>query len=174
MKIDFAKYLSPVFVETGSYVGDGIAEALKADFRDIYSIELSPKYYDICKDRFKSYSNINLVLGDSSVVLYDTIKNIQEKITFWLDGHYSSGDTACGQYAVPLIQELEQIKRHPIKHHTILIDDVRLIRSKRNEFNTFPISLPEVEDLVKSINHQYNISYEYGVEDNDILIATIS
>ena len=44
---------------------------------------------------------------------------------FWLDGHYSGGETAKGDADSPLREELEAIGRHPIKTHVIPIDDVR-------------------------------------------------
>ena len=159
MKIDFTKYLSPVFFETGSYVGDGIEAAIEAGFEEIYSIELSLKYHNICKERFKDNPNVHLIFGDSAKNLWEAIKDINKPITFWLDGHYSSGDTAHGKYAVPLIQELEQIKKHPINYHKILIDDIRLLRSKRSEFSTFPKSLIQIEDMLREINSHYMINY---------------
>lgn len=53
------------------------------------------------------------------------LDNINERITFWLDGYYSCCDTALGKYWSPLIQELEHIKNHSIKNHIILIDDMQ-------------------------------------------------
>ena len=121
----FKKYMNSIFIETGSYVGNGIQEALDANFNEIYSIELSDKYFSICKERFKNNKNVHLIKGDSSEVLFDVIKNFNEKITFWLDGHYSQGDTALGKTWSPLMMELDIIKSHRLNTHTIMIDDLR-------------------------------------------------
>ena len=40
---NFKKYPNPVFVETGSLMGDGIQQALEAGFQKVISIELSEK-----------------------------------------------------------------------------------------------------------------------------------
>lgn len=165
----FKKYINPVFVETGSYMGSGIQEAHNAGFNKIYSIELSDFYYNLCVQKFMNNPNIHLIKGDSSEVLYDIIKDIDENITFWLDGHYSGGDTALGKMSSPLMSELEVIKNHKIKTHTIIIDDMRCWKiSPEYDFCS--------DDIVKKlheINNNYELIYEYGFVSNDILVATI-
>lgn len=83
----FKKYLNDMFIETGSYLGDGIQQALNAGFQNIISIELSDKYYSISTNRFINNHNIKIIKGDSYKVLPDIIKDINTNITFWLDGH---------------------------------------------------------------------------------------
>ena len=112
----FKKYMNPVFIETGSYIGKGIQHAIGAGFKDIYSIEIMPEYFNICSGAFAGYNNIHLLLGDSPLVLSEILNNINESVTFWLDAHI-------GGAVSPLLAELEVIRRHPIKTHTILIDD---------------------------------------------------
>ena len=46
----FQKYINNYFIETGSYLGDGIQQAIDAGFKNIISIELSDKYFNICKN----------------------------------------------------------------------------------------------------------------------------
>jgi len=121
----FASCPNGVFVETGSYLGDGIQAALNAGFARIISIELSDKYFDICQKRFAHEPRVTLVKGDSAMVLADILRDIQEPITFWLDGHWSAGDTAKGVHTIPLLQELSAIRGHSVKNHTVLIDDMR-------------------------------------------------
>jgi hypothetical protein len=51
-----------------------------------------------------------LHLGDSGIILPNLIQNIKKGITFWLDGHYSSLDTACAKdYCSPIVFELMSI-----------------------------------------------------------------
>ena len=162
MKHDFRKYLNPYFIETGSYMGDGIQAAVDAGFETIISIELSEKYYNICRSRFKIYSNVDLLAGSSVYWLPIILNMMDDKCTFWLDAHYSGGDTSQG---VPLMKELRIITAYPDRH-TILIDDMRLFR---NPPDNWDIDFND-KDIEKALA-DYDISYEYGVAENDILIA---
>ena len=160
MKHDFKKYLNPVFIETGSYMGIGIQAAIDAGFEKIISIEKSEKYYDLCVEKFKVYPNVMLWFGDSVKWLPIALEGIFKPCTFWLDAHYSGGDTAQGP--IPILKELELIKNHHIKGHTILIDDMRLFRKGWEHVSE--------SDILNSLKG-YDISYEYGVAENDILVA---
>jgi hypothetical protein len=166
----FRRHYNPVFIETGSYVGRGIEEALDANFNEIYSIELADKYYNLCCEKFKNNKNVHMIKGDSSIVLFDLIKNINQNISFWLDGHCSEGDTARGAYYTPLIQELEQIKRHHLKTHTIMIDDMRLWNEEDAKIG-FGKNL--IIEKLMEINPNYKLIYENGYIDKDILVAKI-
>lgn len=117
------KYLNPVFIETGTFLGDGICHAVWAGFNRIYSIEKSEYYYERAVDEFKYFPNVKIIYGDSSVELKKLIEDIDCPITFWLDAHYSEQGTAKGDN--PLLKELEAIRSHPIKTHDVLIDDIR-------------------------------------------------
>lgn len=49
----FRKYPNDFFIETGSFIGDAINSAIITGFKNIISIELADKYYNIAKNRFK-------------------------------------------------------------------------------------------------------------------------
>ncbi|MAF35774.1 hypothetical protein CL622_01505 [archaeon] len=178
----FKKHQNKYFVESGSYLGDGIQAAIDCGFENIISLEISKQYEFICKNRFYLHADkVKIINGDSSEILYDEISSIDEPITFWLDGHYSGGPTGLGKHEYPLIQELEQIKKHHIKTHTILIDDLRIVRGNEETATGEPIAFCE-DDLIEAIlkiNKEYNISYEDGITHagislkNDILVATL-
>lgn len=164
----FSKYLNKTFIETGSFVGDGIQQALEAGFKKIISIELSDKYFQLCTHRFSTNDNVRIIHGDSFKVLPDVIKHIDHPITFWLDGHHSCGDTALGDYWAPLIQELDAIKNHSIKNHTILIDDMRCWEKPSKVHGFFK------DDILKKlyeINSNYKFTYADGHVTNDVLVA---
>ena len=167
----FHNYLNDVFVETGSYMGEGIQNALNAGFKRVISIELSDKYYEICKNRFKNDDRVTLIKGDSAFVLFDVIKEIDSRITFWLDGHHSCGDTALGAYWTPLIQELDAIKSHHRNDHTILIDDMRCWKEPSLVHGFYE---PELIEKIKSIRADYLIDFiDSSYEKNDILASRI-
>lgn len=168
----FREFKNPVFVETGSYRGDGINQALKADYKRILSIEIDLEHFHYCKSLFKNRSNVSLYKGDSSTQLFNIIKPINQRITFWLDGHYYKNlddikTSMCT--AFPLLLELKQIAKHPIKTHTILIDDVRCL----GENKYFGITKAAVIQALKQINPDYKFTYRNGHVKNDILVAYI-
>lgn len=111
-----------VFIETGTYGGDGIRKALRAGFKEAYSVEIDPHLYNENMRQFSKKKNIHLFLGDSAKTLSTILKQIKEPATFWLDAHVFP--PIQGIQNCPLIDELEQIRQHSIKTHTILIDDL--------------------------------------------------
>jgi len=168
----FKRYPNPVFIETGSYMGDGIQAAQEADFETIYSIELSESLYQYCRALYGYCPGVHLVNGDSAIELGNILKEIHVPVTFWLDGHYSGGATARGLVESPLLQELEIISRHKIKTHTILIDDLRCWTIETHGFNT-----QSLIERISLINTDYWFQYEDGrdknltIYRNDILVA---
>lgn len=163
----FKKYRKEVFIETGSYRGDGIRNALEAGFSEIHSIEIAPKYYNFCKERFKNNPKVHLYFENSIDVLPKILSTLTKPATFWLDGHYSWGDTGRGDTNTPLLKELEIIAQHSIKTHVILIDDIRQLGTIEFDF----INLEDITKLLMSINSNYKISYEDGYIKNDVLVA---
>jgi hypothetical protein len=113
--------------------------------------------------------NVNVVFGDSLDVLWDLIKSIYSPVTFWLDGHYSNKTTLHSSVGwSPLLYELDIIKKHKIKNHTILIDDIRCF-SKNNGCYKFDAN--DIVQKLLDINPLYNFSYENGYIANDVLVA---
>lgn len=114
-----------VLIETGTYYGD-MVEEMKDMFDQIYSIELSDALYEKAKIRFKDYKHIKLINGNSGVELEYLMQKISQPVLFWLDSHYSYGETARGSCDTPLLKELEHILNAPDMGH-IIIDDARFL-----------------------------------------------
>jgi len=157
----FAKYPNRIFIETGSMGGDGIQQALDEGFEIVYSIELAEKWYEHCVERFKKSPNVHLILGDSGEKLEVLMRLINDPVTFWLDGHEGAEST-------PLLKELEVIKNHHIKTHSILIDDLRDWKMRFHGFNTKILMQRLLE-----INPKYYLTFEHGWVPNDILTAKV-
>ncbi len=113
------------FIETGTYLGDTLALVAQNKRVKVSSIELDDAYYQAALQRFKNYSNVNLLKGDSGVELPRLVRELTEPALFWLDGHYSGGTTAQGEVDTPVSVELKSILTSPIHGHLILIDDAR-------------------------------------------------
>lgn len=170
----FNKYLNRIFIETGSCYGAGIDNAINAGFEKIYSIELSESLYRHCCMTFYNNENVVLLQGDSPKVLTEILTKIDEPVTFWLDAHYSGGETTKGDKVSPLLDELESISNHHIKTHTIIIDDLRDLGTYADGLN-----VDSLKDIIRNINPNYNFILEDGVitdsflVPNDILVAKI-
>jgi hypothetical protein len=118
------KYNCPIFFETGTYKGDMVFSVRK-NFEKIYTVELSEQLHKDAKNRFKRYKHITLLHGDSGDVVPETLKEIKKPCLFWLDGHYSAGDTVQSKKKSPIEDEIAAILAHDVDNHVILIDDAR-------------------------------------------------
>lgn len=165
-----------IFIESGSLTGASINSALVIKhFEKIYSIELSEKYFNFCKEKFKTFKNVNVIFGDSGVVIEKILDTISSPCVFWLDGHYSAGDTAMAEdYCSPIVKELEHIKNHSIKNHIIIIDDIRVFSQYWIDENIRVnkkcgyVLKEELENKILEINKDYQIIYR-----GDQLVAKI-
>ncbi len=155
------KYGLRTMVETGTYIGDMI-EAMKKDFDQIYSIELSKNLHEECVRRFKKINNIKLIHGDSGSELGKLMNKITQPTLFWLDGHYSDGVTARGDKDTPIYEELNHILVAKNFGHVIIIDDARC-------FGRDP-GYPSVEELGESIKSKRN-NLKIIVQDDIIRIT---
>jgi hypothetical protein len=110
------------FIETGTFKGDTLASVAETGIRSI-SVELSREYFDRANQRFAGVRNVELHQGDAGDVLPRIVATLQEPALFWLDGHYSAGETAHGVLASPVSAEVRCILDSPVKGHVMLIDD---------------------------------------------------
>ncbi|MBT4735521.1 MAG: hypothetical protein HOO10_11055 [Candidatus Marinimicrobia bacterium] len=144
-------------IETGTYKGNTI-HAFVYQFKNIYSFELDYDLWRFCKARFRKHSNVHLIRGDSSIELPKLLENINDRVIFWLDGHYSGPGTARGNINTPVIKELHSIKNHFIKNHIILIDDAQYFIG----LNDYP-TIKKIKNMLHEINPQYTIKIKYDI-----------
>lgn len=140
-----------IFIETGTHMGD-MVEKMKNSFDKIFSIEIEPTLAEKACQRFAGQDHIKIICGDSGQKLGEIIEDINVPCLFWLDGHYSGGLTGKGELETPIIKELLTIFHHPVKNHTILIDDARLFTGQ-NDY-------PTIDRLTEFVNQesQYKVS----------------
>lgn len=136
------RYGLRIMVETGTCYGD-MVEAMKSNFDRIYSIELSKDLFEHGMKRFKGAKNIQLIHGDSGTELGRIVNEMSQSALFWLDGHYSGGETAKGPKDTPIYEELHHILNAQDRGHVIIIDDARC-------FGTNP-AYPSIEELIHFI-----------------------
>jgi len=156
------KNMSPVFIETGSYMGDAIHAVTETPkCKKIYSIEIDKHYFDLVTARFKGNKSVELIHGDSAHCLGNVISKIpkETRITFWLDGHYSGGDTGRGVLDFPIIKELNQINNSGRINDIIIIDDIASFRDP-TPIVEVGITRSEVINAIMAINSNYILTYK--------------
>jgi len=122
LKDDYKKY--SVFIETGTHNGESIF-TMEPYFDLLHTIELSEKYFNNTRTKYQG-NKINFIFGDSSIVFESLLPTINQDIVFFLDGHWSSGDTARGNKDCPLIEEIQHINNLCKNKAIIIIDDYSL------------------------------------------------
>jgi len=145
---NFSNWKCNTFIETGTHMGDTTYNMI-SEFDKIYSIELSKKYADLAKTRFQDINNIKIIQGDSSHILRELPNEVVGNVFFWLDGHWSGGDTAQGNKDCPLIEEISIINEMYKMRCIIAIDDVRLFGTFINE-NWSNITRDSIIKIVKN------------------------
>lgn len=156
IKCYLKKYKLSSFIETGILAGDTLAYISRNSKIQCQAIELSKAYFLKAKQRFLSFANVKIYFGDSGVVLPELVKKLDKPTLFWLDGHFSSGDTAKGLQNTPISQELDSILRSPIRGHVILIDDIRHFRGAED--------YPHLHELLITLNKQIGIDIEISTD----------
>lgn len=171
----FGTYKGPhrIFIETGSYCGDGIQLALDAGFEQIHSIEISERHYIACCCRFETDSRVKVHHGDSGTMLAEVMAQINEPVMLWLDGHWSGGDTGgSAMHETPLMEELDALLPHPIKTHTILVDDVLAWKKEKPGVG---FGMQELFEKIRRINEGYRFHMDTGEGTvRDVLTARIA
>jgi len=130
----FKDYKFNNFIETGTHTGTTAFEMSKY-FKRVDTIEIAKNLFDHCRSikEQKQLTNVNLHLGDSSVLLEKILKNLKGESIFFLDGHYSHGITGRGNKDVPLLEELKTINSNYNYSSIIIIDDARLFGTDKDE-----------------------------------------
>ncbi len=152
-----------ILVETGTYLGE-MVYAMRNNFEHIISIELDKELYENASNFFRKDKHIEIIQGDSSKVLPEILKNINQSCLFWLDGHYSGGITAKGELSTPIVSEISFIKENAVSNnidHVILIDDAR-------DFNGTD-GYPTIKEFEKFVNELFP-DYLFKVQDDIIVI----
>jgi len=145
------RWHTPVLVETGTLHGD-MVEAMKNHFEAIYSIEISPELAKKAQQRFAGNSKIRIIENDSAIALKSLVPELHRPSLFWLDGHYSGGNTGKGEKVTPVFEELSSIYSSGIDH-VVLIDDARLFGTDKD----YP-TMEELESHIRDLRPDATIT----------------
>jgi hypothetical protein len=168
-----SKHKNSIFVETGTLWGEAIDLALELGFEKIYSMEIDPEKVKFNREKFQKEIEegiVEIIEGDTFKIFKDVISKVDAPATFWLDAHWD-GDVL-GEYKCPLPFELEALLSHPIKTHTLLVDDRRLFGQIGSSWGE-DLDEELLIEAMTDINNDYKISFEDGCVPKDIIVAEV-
>jgi hypothetical protein len=157
-----------VWIETGTYLGQ-TTRILSTMGGRVVSIEPSKEFSTNARNRFSFIPNIEIINALSEDVLDQVISTVdvskERHIAFWLDGHYSEGNTFLGPIETPIESELKVISSHLKSFESIwvFVDDFRCFVQANKDY-------PSPSILVAWAN-QNNLNWTV---ENDIFLATNS
>ena len=177
INFDLSKYSNRIFIETGTYMGDGVKKALDSGFEKIYSIEIDKNRYINCCKLFENNPQVTIIHGDSGIKLGDVLKDIKEPATIFLDALYGCDQGQIGKKWCPIVEELEILSKQEIKNHTLLISNWRCMNNthkdkKTDKYVGYPGEKKCLE-LLRKINPNYILEFKDGIEPSDTLICSI-
>ena len=165
LKDDYTKY--SCFIETGTYLGETIL-ALEPYFNKLLTIEYSDYYYNYTKNKYNG-NKIDFILGDSRIIFENILPSFTEKCIFFLDAHYSGGNTGRCEIDVPLIKEITLINNLFKNEAIIIIDDFRLFNTYVNE-DWSNINKDDIINILKPrISNIYHLDSECAKNDRLII-----
>jgi hypothetical protein len=117
-----------VFIESGTFYGQTFGRAIASGvFERCYSIEIQQHLHDRLQKEFLPSAKQQVFLGASYEQFKQSVFPLctaDDVLFFWLDGHFSAGETGGAEFRCPLIDELETIAAScPTKKVVIAIDD---------------------------------------------------
>lgn len=113
-----------VFVEAGTFEGATAAWAA-GSFAEVITIEAAPALFAAARARLQAHPNVRCEEGDSRAVLRRVLPAIDRNAVFWLDSHWSGGQTFGQADECPVLDEIGLIAATGFEH-AVLIDDARM------------------------------------------------
>ena len=155
------------WVETGTFFGDTTAFLSELGALQVYSIEPSPQFFDRARERFVSNDGVTILHGLAEDVLPDVLKGIVGDVSFWLDGHYSGGETFQGPKDTPIREELSAIAHRlpQFNRVTIFVDDFRCFGT--SDYPSYPSKRWLVEWSRKN-SLDWTVEHDIFVAGNDL------
>lgn len=110
------------FVETGTFHG-ATARWAAEHFPAVVTIEAAPALHERARRKSSTFRNIDFRLGDSRAHLRALVADPAPTL-YWLDAHWSGGDTAGAADQCPVADEIAIVAARDDAF--ILVDDARL------------------------------------------------
>lgn len=180
------RYANEVFVESGATAaGQATASAWEIGYKKIYLIDPNPVLINHAKYLFSTYFDLypcyrpipfsnwkpelGLIIGNPATELKNIIKDIRVPITFFLHSYQPNPDETKVKNTILL--ELKQIQEHPLKAHTIFIDNIDLAGTPLFGNITLDAILAELRAINKDYTFIFSNGGLLGRRPNALLIA---
>jgi hypothetical protein len=145
-------------IETGTFNGD-TTKFLANLTKNIYTIELNEKFYNLTKSRKDIPSNIEFFLGNSPEIIdrqiFPKIKK-DSVVLFFLDAHWES--------PCPTLLELKVIAKNKIKPF-ILIHDFQVPNHPElgfDKYTDFIYTFEKIKSILEEIYGENGYIYQYN------------
>lgn len=152
------------FVETGTYLGETAAWASQR-FEKVFTIEKSFDLWNSNRKKFEHMGNIDFLFGDSREQLHEITAQLESTTMFWLDAHWSGGNTYGKNDECALLDELRAINEMQ-QDKFILVDDARLFMFPPPHPYS-PVYWPNISDVLELLDR----SIYYTVIVDDVIVA---
>lgn len=154
-------------VETGTYLGDS-AVKLRELVPEVWTIELSEAYASRARERHRDAAGVHFIQGRSDAVLRELAPKWTTPMLYWLDAHWSMGNTAGNEAQCPVLAEIASLDESPsAARSVVLIDDARFflgapdVGLRREDWPT----LMQVADALRATHPRYVTTFQ------DMIIA---
>lgn len=167
-----------LFICMGIYSCESPANALNIGYQTLHLIDADPILVDHAKIIFPKdlTDNVNKVSKDYHIyhggieVFEQIIADVKVSSTIFLSNHYAGFGKVTKNN---ILDELDLIKRHPIKNHVIMIDYIQHVGTP--EFGN--VTLETIQCKIREIDSSYQFAFEQGghlgKEVNAIMVAYI-
>ncbi len=169
--IELAKASGAVaFIETGTYNG-GTTKWASNYFDSVYTVERAENLYDKYNQELSEIKGITPYLGDSRAVLPEILNKVGDQASvFWLDGHWSGGETAGEEDECPLLGELACLANR--FDDMILIDDARLFLSVPPSPHD-PSQWPSLPDIIAALPESGKRHFVQVIDDVIFIVPKV-
>ncbi|MFZ5553789.1 MAG: hypothetical protein ACOZCO_11795 [Bacteroidota bacterium] len=159
------KYNIKSFVETGTYYGGTTLWAAQR-FEKVFTIENSKAIFDKTESLRKDRKNIEFLFGNSKDHLKNIVPVLDGPAVFWLDAHWSGGETFGVEDECPILEEIDTINASSYSH-IILVDDARLFMKPPPK----PHKAEQWPDISKVLEHLNQVKGRYCFIADDVIGA---
>lgn len=151
-----------IFIEAGTYRGVTAARCARI-FERVYTVELDKKLAYESAEYLQKWRNVEAIQGDALVMLPAILERPDvDDVILFLDGHFSSGDTALGDFSEPAVEEISQLGTHKSKIRGMIVDDFR-------GFGTFE-GWPTKSALLHALEEHFP-SFDISVHLDQVIVA---
>lgn len=151
------------FIETGTNIGHTTTFLAQEICGKVITIEPEPKLAALARESLASYDGITLLEGTSEEKFTTALDMVHGTVAFWLDGHYSGGNTFLGSVETAIASELLSIEgvldRLSVQ---VFVDDFRCFPAVATDGVGYPTRL-ELVDWATRNNLWWTVEHDIFV-----------